>query len=262
VQHDAWRPIPSLGAGGRAPGGRARGYRGGVIHSLALAAVATALVLPMPLHATIVGTNPEDGSTISTLPDAFAVTANEEIVAIEGSSSNVILITDQDGAYYGDGCTTVEGATLSTSATLGEAGVYTMRYGLVSADGHPIEGVSTFAWEPEAGATAAAGAAQAPVCGEAAPSASPSAEPSATAEPGATAEPSAAASEPPSSTTAPSASPSADEGDGDEGGLPALAYVGIGLALLAAVAAVLVITWRRGLRREHGADEPRDPDAR
>ncbi|GAA2172815.1 hypothetical protein GCM10009846_12230 [Agrococcus versicolor] len=236
-----------------------------MIHSLALAAVAAALVLPMPMHASIVGTTPEDGSTISTLPEAFAVTANEDIVAIDGSSSNLILITDQDGLYYGDGCMAVDGATLSTAATLGEAGVYTMRYGLVSADGHPIEGAATFAWEPGEDAAAVPGAAQAPECGAAAPSASASAEPSASAsaDPGATAEPSASAtSEPPSSSTAPSASPSGAESEEDEGGLPSLAYVGIGLALLAAVAAVLVITWRRGLRREHGAEEPRDPDAR
>lgn len=235
---------------------------------LALAAAGAALVLPLPAHATIVGTNPEDASTLTTLPEAFTVTANEEILAIDGGSSNVILITDQAGAYYGSGCATVEGATLSTTATLGEPGIYTMRYGLVSADGHPIEGVVDFAWQPADDAAAVPGSATAPECGATEPeaSASPSAEPTAAPEPSESAESGAGAtSEPPSSSTAPSASPSdgaTDDAD-DEGGLPALAYVGIGVALLAAVATVLILTWRRGLRRELGArDEPADPDAR
>lgn len=233
---------------------------------LALAAAGAALVLPLPAHATIVGTNPEDASTLTTLPESFSVTANEEILAIDGGSSNVILITDQAGAYYGSGCATVEGATLSTTATLGEPGIYTMRYGLVSADGHPIEGVVDFAWQPADDAAAVPGSATAPECGATEPeaSASPSAEPTAAPEPSESAG-AGATSEPPSSSTAPSASPSegaTDDAD-DEGGLPALAYVGIGVALLAAVATVLILTWRRGLRRELGPrDEPTDPDAR
>ncbi|MFC7430568.1 MULTISPECIES: copper resistance protein CopC [unclassified Agrococcus] len=232
---------------------------------LALAAAGAALVLPLPAHATIVGTNPEDGGTIAAAPEAFTVTANEEILSIDGGSSNVILITDQAGLYYGSGCATVEGATLSTTATLGEPGVYTMRYGLVSADGHPIEGVVDFAYEPGGDAAAVPGAETAPECGAAQPepSASPSAEPTAAPEPS---EGAGATSEPPSSSTAPSTSPSGDEssdGSDDEGGIPSLAYVGIGLALLAGVATVLVITWRRGRRRELGApDEPAGPDAR
>lgn len=238
-----------------------------MIQTLALAAAAAAaLVLPLPAHASIVDTNPQDGATISALPEAFTVTASEDVLAIDGSTSNVILITDQAGLYYGDGCTVAAGPTLSTAATLGDAGVYTMRYGLVSADGHPIEGVVTFAWQPGDDAAAVPGSASAPVCGESAPvesapaeSATP--EPSSAPEPTTSAEPTAT-SQPPSSSTAPSTPPTSDESDG-EGGLPPLAYVGIGIALLAGVATVLIVTWRRGLRKELGEhDEPEDPDAR
>ncbi len=236
-----------------------------MIQTLALAAAAASLVLPLPAHASIVDTNPQDGATITTLPEAFTVTANEDVLAVEGSTSNVILITDQDGLYYGDGCTVASGPTLSTAATLGEAGVYTMRYGLVSADGHPIEGVATFAWEPGDDAAAVTGMASAPTCGATSPSATPTAEPTTepTAEPTDSAEPTTT-SQPPSSSTAPSAPASGAPEDGDdEGGLPPLAYVGIGIALLAGVAGVLVATYRRGLRKELGdRDEPQDPDAR
>lgn len=234
-----------------------------MIQTLALAAAAASLVLPLPAHATIVDTNPQDGATVTTLPETFTVTANEDVLAVEGSTSNVILITDQAGLYYGDGCTTASGPTLSTAATLGEAGVYTMRYGLVSADGHPIEGVVDFAWEPDADAAAVPGQASAPTCGAAAPTETATPEPTPSADPTDSAEPSAT-SEPPSSSTAPSAPATGapEEGDG-EGGLPALAYVGIGIALLAAVAGVIVATYRRGLRKELGdRDEPRGPDLR
>ncbi|WP_172802352.1 copper resistance CopC family protein [Agrococcus jejuensis] len=238
-----------------------------MIQTLALAAAAASLVLPLPAHASIVDTNPQDGATITTLPETFTVTASEDVLAVEGSTSNVILITDQAGLYYGDGCTTASGPTLSTAATLGEAGVYTMRYGLVSADGHPIEGVVDFAWQPGDDAAAVPGQSSAPTCGATTPSETPTPEP--TAEPTESAEPTAS-SEPPSSSTAPSTAPTGapEEGDG-EGGLPALAYVGIGIALLAAVAGVIIATYRRGLRKElsdrdepQDPDEPRDPDAR
>lgn len=233
-----------------------------MIPTLALAAAAAALVLPIPAHAAIADTNPQDGATIETLPDAFTVTASEEVLAIDGSASNAILISDQDGRYYGDGCTTASGSTLSTTATLGDAGLYTMRYGLVSSDGHPIEGVVTFAWQPADDAAAVPGLASPPTCGAAAPSGTPAPSPSDAASPSASAEPSAT-SEPPSSSTAPSTPPTGD-GDGAEGdgGLPTLAYVGIGIAVLAGVAGVVIAAVRRGSRREPGrSDEPEDPDA-
>lgn len=230
-----------------------------MIQTLALAAAAAAILLPLPAHASIVGTNPEDGATITALPEAFTVTVNEDILDVEGSSSNVVLVTDQDGAYYGDGCSTVDGATLSTAAQLGDAGVYTMRYGLVSADGHPIEGVVTFAWEPDASATTVAGVAEAPVCGEAAPSASASESATPSAEPSTSAP---SATEPPSSTTAPSTPATGGESEEGDGGIPPIAFIGIGIALLAAVATVLVITFRRGRRREASlTDGPEDPNA-
>ncbi|QCR19065.1 copper resistance CopC family protein [Agrococcus sp. SGAir0287] len=225
-----------------------------MIPTLALAAAA-ALVLPLPAHATIVDTNPQDGATITSVPAAFTVTASEDVLAIDGSTSNVILITDQAGLYYGDGCTSAQGPTLSTTAALGEAGLYTMRYGLVSADGHPIEGVVTFAWQPGPDAVEVPGTAGAPVCGAAAPtpSASPSAEPSASPEPSASAsaEPSTT-SEPPSSSTAPSTPPT---GGDDEGGLSPFAWIGIGLALVAGVVGVLVATLRGRRGRDAGSDD-------
>lgn len=233
---------------------------GAVIQTLALAAAAASLVLPLPAHSTIVDTNPQDGATIATLPESFSVAANEDILTVDGATSATILITDQAGLYYGDGCATVSGPTLSTVATLGEAGVYTMRYGLVSADGHPVEGVVTFAWDPGADAAAVPGQSSAPTCGATTPSETPTAEPSTSPEPTDSAAPTAT-SEAPSSSTAPSnpATGAPEEGD-DEGGLPALAYVGIGIALLAGVAGVLIATWRRGLRKEHdGADDPDAP---
>lgn len=149
-----------------------------------VSALALALV-PLPTHSNVLDTTPGADEVLTTLPDTFAVVANEDVVSLGGAeTTNRIEIVDAAGRFYGDGCTTVDGTTLSTAAALGEPGAYTMRYQLVSADGHPIEGSVPFTWAPTTDAGVSEGQATAPVCGAAAPSSEPteSATPSPTVE--------------------------------------------------------------------------------
>ncbi|GAA3609206.1 copper resistance CopC family protein [Agrococcus terreus] len=196
---------------------------------LALAAALVAVLLPA--HASVIGSTPADGDALASQPGEVSVTMNEEILSVEGAdSANAIVVTDAAGAFYGDGCASVDGDTISMPVELGEPGDYTLTYQVVSADGHPVDGTVAFSYEGEAGP---AGLAEAPVCGQEAPAAS-----SAAAEPA----PPAATSDDGAATDEPADA----QGEGqDEGGFPFLA---VGIIALLAVLAVVAYAVNRGSR--------------
>ncbi|MET1043459.1 MAG: copper resistance protein CopC, partial [Microbacteriaceae bacterium] len=107
---------------------------------------------------------PADGATLSELPAEFAVTATDPFFTGAGDAAFGLVVQDDAGQYFGDGCLTIADATLSTPAALGEAGTYTMTWQFVSGDSHPTEGTSSFTWAPPAGFEPATGSATAPTC--------------------------------------------------------------------------------------------------
>jgi methionine-rich copper-binding protein CopC len=146
---------------------RARIMRG----VLGAAAVGIALILAVPApafaHNYLVASSPAEGATLTELPEQFSVTTNEPLLDVSGEASGFALeVRDADGGYYGDGCLTVEGSTLSTAAALGDKGEYTVGWQVVSADGHTVDGEFAFTWDPPAGFTPAAAADAPPTCGD------------------------------------------------------------------------------------------------
>ncbi|MGV8969069.1 MAG: copper resistance CopC family protein [Microbacteriaceae bacterium] len=118
-------------------------------------------------HDYLVSSNPADGSTQTTLPESFSVTSSANLLDLAGDgSASGILVTDSAGLYYGNGCPNVDGPTLSTPASLGEAGEYSFTWQVVSSDGHPTSGQLSFTWAPEDGVELSAGSPTQPVCGE------------------------------------------------------------------------------------------------
>ncbi|ERG63091.1 hypothetical protein L332_01300 [Agrococcus pavilionensis RW1] len=205
----------------------------------ALAALAAVVLLPA--HAAVIGSTPSDGDTVTEQPGTFGVVLNEEILSLAGAdSANRLQLTDAAGLYYGDGCAVVEGDTISLEAQLGAAGDYSLAYQVVSADGHPVDGSVSFAFEPADGEAGAAGSETAPICGVAAPDAS---EPASTTEPEASVDPSEAA---PGPVATDDATPT-DAAEGDEGG--EFPFIAIGVIALLAVLAIVAYTVNRGSRR-------------
>lgn len=135
---------------------------GAATAALAIALMAFAAA-PAQAHDVLASSTPTAGSTITELPDVFSVTMNEEVLNLAGDGSGFALqITDAAGLYFGDGCLSVSGATLSMGPALGSAGTYTVLWQVVSGDGHPTDGEYTFTW---AGTDASPGSVTAPVCG-------------------------------------------------------------------------------------------------
>jgi hypothetical protein len=134
------------------------------------AAAITALVLfaavPASAHNYLVASNPTEGQTLTELPSEFSVSTNDTLLDLAGDGGGfAIQITDDAGAYFGDGCFTIRNDTLSTGASLGEAGDYLMRWQLVSADGHTVSGEINFEWQPDANQTISDPLSGPPACG-------------------------------------------------------------------------------------------------
>ncbi|PJJ71942.1 hypothetical protein CLV46_1501 [Diaminobutyricimonas aerilata] len=128
--------------------------------------VAVAAPLAASAHSYLVGSTPVADSTVTEAPELFSVTMNENVLDVTGEAAGFALqVRDADGRYYGDGCLTIEGATVSTTAKLGEPGAYTLGWQVVSADGHTVSDELSFEWAPPAGYAPAEGADSPGDCG-------------------------------------------------------------------------------------------------
>jgi len=125
---------------------------------------------PASAHNSPVGYSPAENSVVTEQPGVFSVTTSDQLLDLDGTgSASAMEVTGPTGGgtplYYGDGCGTVSGATVGTSAQLGEAGDYTVVWATRSVDSHSISGKFSFTWEPAAGQVLAAGSTDRPVCG-------------------------------------------------------------------------------------------------
>jgi len=126
--------------------------------------------VPASAHNYPVGSAPAENSVVTEQPGVFSVTTNDLLLNLDGTgAASAMLITGPTSAgtalYYGDGCAVVSGATVETSAQLGEAGDYSVTWQTVSTDGHAISDTYSFTWKPAAGQKLATGSPDAPTCG-------------------------------------------------------------------------------------------------
>ena len=116
-------------------------------------------------HNYLVDSTPTSGETLTELPETFSITTNEALLDLGGQGAGFALeVVDSDGLYYGDGCVTVEGATMSVAPAIGSAGDYTVVWQGVSADGHTISAEFPFVWAPTDPSVATAGSSTPVTC--------------------------------------------------------------------------------------------------
>jgi len=200
---------------------------------LALASSATVALA----HDAVIDSTPAADSTLTELPASFSVTASDDMLDLGGDGAGfAILITDEGGAFYGDGCATVSGPTLSTPAALGEPGAYLMTYQYVSSDGHTTSGEIPFSWQPGTEGEPHVGLDAPPVCGESASAPAPSASAAPTSEPVPSAEPTA------------SAEPEQPADGSDE--LLGIAGIVVALIVIAGIIVAIVASTRARARRD------------
>jgi methionine-rich copper-binding protein CopC len=117
--------------------------------ALAALALAVAAVLPGQAafaHAELETSSPEANSVVGAAPQVVSLTFGEKLMVIEGEpAANQIQVTDGAGTRVDNGDYQVTGEVLTVSLKPDQAdGTYKVTYRVVSADGHPIEGVYEF----------------------------------------------------------------------------------------------------------------------
>ncbi len=107
------------------------------------------LAAPAQAHNYLVASTPEAGKALTELPELFSITTNAPLLELPGNEAAfAIQVSDEAGQYFGDGCVTVDGASLYTTPALGKPGAYTMVWQVISEDGHPVSGEIAFEWAP------------------------------------------------------------------------------------------------------------------
>ncbi len=147
-------------------GDRARRFGCTAFAALVLTASLLGLATPAQAHNYLVSSTPSAGSVLTALPAEFSVTTNDVLLNIGGNAAGFALqVKDAAGLYYGDGCVTVNGPGISTTAALGAPGRYTIVWQVISTDGHTVSDRFDFTWRPTAAdATVSKGSASPPDC--------------------------------------------------------------------------------------------------
>jgi methionine-rich copper-binding protein CopC len=152
----------------RPAGAHPRRLRRAVLAGVALAVTALGWsAAPAYAHNYVVGTAPTAGSVVTEQPGIVSITTNDNLLDLsgEGGGSAIQVSGPADAPrYFGDGCATVAGPTLSSEVQLGQPGEYTVVWQTVSTDGHSISDSFTFTWQPNAEQVRAEGSASAATC--------------------------------------------------------------------------------------------------
>jgi methionine-rich copper-binding protein CopC len=124
---------------------------------------------PASAHNYPVAYAPAEGAVVTEQPGTFTVTTNDNLLQLNDAGAGMGLqvtgpASAQHPLYYGDGCVAVFGPSIQAKAQLGEPGVYTVIWQVVSTDGHPASGEYTFTWQPAAGQPLAKGSTTPPDC--------------------------------------------------------------------------------------------------
>ena len=98
------------------------------------------LISPASAHTSLVSSLPESGAVLNEVPSEVRLKFNEDLLLIDTKNPNRIEVINGIGQVV-SGMTMVDGPEIYTPLDLSfePSGEYTVKYRVVSADGHPIE---------------------------------------------------------------------------------------------------------------------------
>ena len=103
------------------------------------------LISPASAHTSLVSSLPESGAVLNEVPSEVRLKFNEDLLLVDTKNPNRIEVINGIGQVV-SGMTMVDGTEIYTPLDLSfePSGEYTVKYRVVSADGHPIEGEYQF----------------------------------------------------------------------------------------------------------------------
>jgi hypothetical protein len=115
--------------------------RRAVVVVLLAAAAMVGAAGPALAHSQLVSSDPPDGAGLDAGPPRVALTFDEDMPP----GFDVVTVVGPDGKAWQDGQVVTSGPVVSVPvAPLGPAGRYQVGYRVVSGDGHPVEGSTSF----------------------------------------------------------------------------------------------------------------------
>lgn len=128
--------------------------RGAFVAALVLAFTALAGTQPAMAHSVLVSSDPAKDSSIASAPSVVTLVFNEPL---DRGFTELAVLGPDGSSHWEGGAPVVTGEKLSAPLRpLGAAGVYTVKYRVVSADGHPVSGSVPFTLTAAGPGTAAA----------------------------------------------------------------------------------------------------------
>ena len=103
------------------------------------------IVAPASAHTSLVSSVPSSGAVLNEVPAEVRIKFNEDLLLVDDKNPNRIEVTNGVGQVV-SGMSVVEGPEIFTALDLSfePSGEYLVKYRVVSADGHPIEGEYQF----------------------------------------------------------------------------------------------------------------------
>ena len=105
---------------------------------IALTFLLMASAFPVNAHSTLVSSNPSADSTVVDFPMEVTLTFNEELLKVGQENPNKVEVFDESGALV-SGVSVLTGASIAAPVGINGNGAYTVKYRVVSKDGHVIE---------------------------------------------------------------------------------------------------------------------------
>lgn len=125
---------------------------------LLVAGFAFLLGTPASAHSVLLSSAPAANAAIAAAPAEVVLQFNEPLES--GFTELVVLGPDGGSHWEGGPPSIVDGKVSAPLRTLGPAGGYTIRYRVISADGHPVSGAVPFTLTAAGSGSAAPAAAQ------------------------------------------------------------------------------------------------------
>ena len=93
-------------------------------------------------HVSVVSTSPQYQSSLDQLPDSVVIEFNSPLIVLGTKNPNTLEVIDPNGSSITIGTIQVDGAKIQVSLNQEQAvaGDYTVRYRVVSTDGHGVSG--------------------------------------------------------------------------------------------------------------------------
>lgn len=126
------------------------------VFALLIPSIAISLFLPAATaHVSVISTSPQYQSTVEVLPEQVVIGFNSSLIVLGSEKTNIVEVINPDGVSVTLEDAKVDGATISVSLNRGQAiaGDYTVRYRVVSTDGHGVSGNFHFTLAGAASAT-------------------------------------------------------------------------------------------------------------